>query len=198
MITSLEELEAIYGVPKPPSLVKVADRVTDEYRAYIEASPFVALATVGPEGLDCSPRGDEKQVVFIENERTLALPDRRGNDRIDSLKNIVRDPRVALMFMIPGHNNIIRVNGSASIHANPEILEKFTKYNQKPRSVIKIDIHEIYFQCARAPMRAGLWSGQKAPDLPSAGEILSAMSNGKVGGKQYDTDWPDRAKKSMW
>ncbi len=198
MIETIEQLEALYGQPGPPSLVKVADHVTAEYRKYIEAAPFCALAAVGPEGLDCTPRGDEGQVVFIENEKTLALPDRRGNNRIDSLRNVVRDPRVSLMFLIPGSNTVIRVNGSGHIHADAAVLEKYATHGKQPRSVLLITINELYFQCARAPMRAGLWSGTDAPDLPKPGQILAAMTENEVGGDKYDNEWLDRAKKSMW
>lgn len=198
MIKTIEQLEALYGQPGPPSLAKVADRVTPEYRKFIEAAPFCALATVGPEGLDCTPRGDEGQVVFVEDEKTLALPDRRGNNRIDSLRNVVRDPRVSLMFLIPGSNTVIRVNGSGQISADAEMLDKYATHGKQPRSVLVITINEIYFQCARAPMRAGLWNGAKAPDLPRPGQILAAMTANKVGGNKYDNEWLDRAKKSMW
>lgn len=198
MIETIEQLEALYGQPKAPSLVKVADRVTPEYRAYIEAAPFVALATVGPEGLDCSPRGDNGQVVFVEDDKTLSLPDWRGNDRIDSLRNIVRDPRVSLMFLVPRSTTIVRANGQGRISANPELLQRFAKSGKVPRTVLLISIDEIYFQCARAVMRAGLWNNTPAPDLPKAGEILAAMTNGHEGGTEYDKTWPERAAKTLW
>ena len=198
MIETIEQLEAIYGQPGDTSLVKVADRLTPEYLEYIKVSPFCALATVGPEGLDCTPRGDEDQVVFVEDVKTLALPDRRGNNRIDSLRNIVRDPRVSLMFLIPGSNTVIRVNGSAKISDDVDLLKKYAKQGKAPRTVILITINELYFQCARAPMRAGLWKGNPAPDLPSPGKILATMSDGKVGGKEYDDAWLERALNSMW
>lgn len=198
MIETIEQLEKLYGATAAASTTKVADHVTPEYRKYIEAAPFCALATVGPEGLDCTPRGDEGQVVFIEDEKTLALPDRRGNNRIDSLRNVVRDPRVSLMFLIPGSNTVIRVNGAGQVNADPEMLDKFATHGKPPRSVLVIAINEIYFQCARAPMRAGLWNGASAPDLPKPGQILAAMTANKVGGEKYDKEWLDRAQKTMW
>ena len=199
MIETVEQLEAHYGSPKAPSLVKVADRITPEYRAWIEAAPFCALATVGPEGLDASPRGDEGQVVFVEDEKTLALPDRRGNDRLDSLRNIVRDGRVSLMFLIPGSGTVIRVNGTAAITADPEMLAKYATHRKEPRSVILSTVAEVYFQCARAVMRAGLWSGEDLSEgLPKPGEILAAMSKGDIGGKDYDETWAERARKTLW
>ncbi len=199
MIDTLDQLREIYAdLPVPASTEKVTDRLTPEYFEYIKHSPFCALATVGPEGLDCSPRGDEGNVVFVEDEKTLALPDRRGNNRIDSLSNIIRDPRVSLMFLIPGSNTIIRVNGTGKISADPALLEKYTAHGKAPRTVTLITINEIYFQCARAPMRAGLWNGNPAPDLPKPGQILASMTDGEVGGKDYDDAWLDRALKSMW
>ena len=198
MIETIEELEALYGTPKPASQVKVADHLTAEYGAYIKASPFVALATVGPEGLDCTPRGDDGQVVFIENDKTLSLPDWRGNDRLDTLRNIVRDPRLSLMFLVPGSNTVVRVNGTGRISASPELLQRFAKSGKAPRTVLLISIDEIYFQCARAVMRADLWSGNPAPALPTAGEILASMTDGEVGGSEYDKTWPARAEKTLW
>ena len=198
VIDSLDALEALYGTPKAPSLVKVANGVTPEYRPWIEASRFCALTTVGPEGTDCSPRGDDGPVVRILDDRTLALPDRRGNDRIDTLRNIVRDPRCSLMFLIPSSPTVIRVNGTGRITVDPELLESFAVKGRAPRSVLLIEIDELYFQCARAVIRAGLWSGQDAPDLPTPGQILAAMTDGAVGGANYDAEWPARAAKTMW
>ncbi|MBL4805701.1 MAG: pyridoxamine 5'-phosphate oxidase family protein [Rhodobacteraceae bacterium] len=198
MIETIEQLEALYGTPKPPSLVKVVDHITAEYGAFIKLSPFVALSTVGPEGLDCSPRGDDGQVVFIEDDKTLVLPDRRGNDRIDSLRNIVRDPRVSLMFLVPGSSMVVRVNGTGRISAAPDLLQRYSKSGKDPRSVILITVQEIYFQCARAIMRADLWNGPVEANLPTAGEILSSITDGAVGGADYDKTWPERAAKTMW
>ncbi|MEM9104390.1 MAG: pyridoxamine 5'-phosphate oxidase family protein [Pseudomonadota bacterium] len=201
IVQTVEELEQIYGVPAAPSLVKVADRVTAPYRRMIEASPFLALATVGPEGLDCSPRGDLKGFVQIQDEKTLLLPDRRGNNRIDSLRNVVRDPRVALMFLIPGSGNALRVHGRAQISIDDGLLQNFAVKGKAPRSVLVIGVTEIYFQCARALVRSQLWNADHHVDpasLPTPGDILASMSDGEVGGKTYDAEWKDRAKKTMW
>lgn len=205
-ITSIEDLEALYGTAAPASLVKVSPVITAHYCALIEASPFCGLATVGPEGLDCSPRGDAPEnglsgLVRIEDETTLLIPDRRGNNRIDSLRNIVRDPRVALMFLIPGSGTTLRLNGTAHISADRDLLASFAVSGQAPRSVIVIKVTEIYFQCARAIVRADLWNPAKHADLtilPTPGEILAEQSSGEVGGKPYDQAWPQRAKESMW
>ena len=198
MIETIEQLEVLYGTPKNTTQVKVADYITPQYRAHIEAAPFVALATVGPEGLDCSPRGDEGQVMFIEDEHTLALPDRHGNNRIDSLRNIVRDPRVSLMFMVPGSGNVIRINGKAQISADAEVLERYVTHGKHPRTVLIVTVGEVYFQCSRAILPSGIWDGRAMPDLPTPGEILATMSAGQEGGEEYDRIWPERAQKGLW
>lgn len=200
-IKTIDQLEAIYGFPGETSTVKVADRLTPQYRALIEASPFVALATSGPEGLDCSPRGDDGCVVHIQDDTTLLLPDRRGNNRVDSLRNIVRDPRVGLLFLIPGSGSTMRVNGRATVSVDPALLESLVKEGKAPRSVIVIKTDEVYFQCARAIVRSALWNPERHVDLkalPTPGDILETMSNAQVGGAQYDQEWPERARKSMW
>jgi hypothetical protein len=200
-INSIEELEALYGEPVEASIVKVANRVTPHYGAYIEASPFVSLATCGPEGLDCTPRGDKPGFVRIHDEKTLMMPDRRGNNRIDSLRNIVRDPRVGLLFLIPGSGSTLRVNGTAQISADPDLLASFEMDGKAPRTVTVITVGEIYFQCARAIVRSELWNPENHVDpksLPSAGEILAAMTEDRVGGESYDKAWPKRAKASLW
>lgn len=200
-IESVEQLQELYGEPSEASLVKVTDRLTAPYRTMIEASPFAALATVGPEGLDCSPRGDRGSLVSIRDERTLLLPDRRGNNRIDSLVNIVRDPRVALMFVVPGSSSILRVNGTAFVSADPDLLGSLAVEGKAPRSVVVIAIAEVYFQCARAVMRADLWNPEHhagSGALPTAGAMLKAASRHDFDAETYDREWPERAKRSMW
>ncbi|MEK9707346.1 MAG: MSMEG_1061 family FMN-dependent PPOX-type flavoprotein, partial [Alphaproteobacteria bacterium] len=162
---------------------------------------FVALATSGPEGLDCSPRGDLAGFVRIHDARTVMMPDRKGNNRVDSLRNIVRDPRVALLFLLPGSGSTLRINGRAHLSVDPDLIESFAVDGQAPRSVIVIALDAIYFQCARAIVRSELWNPERhiAPGgLPTPGEILSDLSGGKVGGPDYDMAWPERAKASLW
>jgi len=195
------QLEAIYGRPVEAATVKEVNWITPHYRAYIEASPYAALATSGPEGLDCSPRGDRPGFVRVHDEKTLMLPDRRGNNRIDSLRNIVRDPRVALLFMIPGVGNTLRVNGRAHLSIAPDLLESFAVDEKAPRSVTVIEVDAVYFQCARALVRSELWNPARHVDprsLPSAGKILAALSDERVGGETYDREWPGRAAATMW
>lgn len=200
IITSVEELKAIYDGVSEASLAKVTKTLTTEYRQMIEASPFVAFSTVGPEGLDCSPRGDLGGAVRIQDDTTLFLPDWRGNNRIDSLINIVRDPRVALMFLVPGSNTAMRVNGRAVITVEPALLESFEMDGRHPRSVTVITINEVYFQCARALMRAELWNPEHFVDpksLPTPGTLLKA-AKADFDKETYDREWPERAAKTMW
>lgn len=200
-VDTVEALEAIYGQPGEAATVKVARRITPSYRLLIARSPFAALATSGPEGLDCSPRGDLPGFVRIHDETTLMMPDRRGNNRIDSLRNIVRDPRVALLFLIPGCGNTLRVNGRARISADPELLASFRIEGKTPRSVIVMKVDEIYFQCARAIVRSELWDPGRQVDpksLPTPGQILAEMSDNRIDGEDYDRAWPARARASMW
>jgi len=201
IVRTVTELEAVYGQPVAAATVKEVARITPHYRTYIEASPFVSLATSGPEGLDCSPRGDRPGFVRVHDEKTLMLPDRRGNNRIDSLRNIVRDPRVALLFLIPGVGNTLRVNGRAEISVDPVLLDSFAVGDKPPRSVTVITVDAVYFQCARALVRSELWNPARHRDpkeLPSAGQILAALSDDKVGGEPYDREWPERAAKTLW
>lgn len=200
IVKTVAELDALYGETSEASLIKVSDRLTAGYRKLIEASPIVALATCGPEGLDCSPRGDPGAVMTILDDNTLVLPDRRGNNRIDSLRNIVRDGRVALLFLIPGSNTTLRINGTAGISVDPDLLAGLAMEGKLPRSAIVITIGEIYFQCARALMRARIWDQDAWPDgseLPTPGSLMRELKQ-DFDSLTYDRDWPERAKNSMW
>ena len=198
-INSMDALEALYGTPSALAMDKVRKTITPAYRTWIEASRFCVLSTVGPDGTDGSPRGDDGPVVELQDEKTLLMPDWHGNNRVDSLRNIVRDPRVSLMFMVPGSTNVVRVNGKAHLTADAEMTGRFERKGAQPRSVIVIKIDEIYFQCSRAIMRSRLWtSGDESADLPSPGDMLKAMTDGEVGGAAYDAEWPERARESMW
>ena len=200
-ITTLAELEALYGQPSDAAIVKEVQRLTPEYRAFIAASPFVALATGGPEGLDCSPRGDRPGFVRVQDDQTVLLPDRRGNNRVDSLRNIVRDPRVGLLFLIPGSTNTLRLNGRARLRTDPELLANFVVEDKAPRSVIVLAVEAVYFQCARAIVRSELWNPARHIDresLPTPGEILAERSGNRIGGQDYDRAWAARAKATHW
>lgn len=197
VIADIAELEAIYGQPVPTSLVKVVDRMTPEYRAWIGAARFCILSSVGPEGTDATPRGDDGPVVAELDAKTLLLPDWAGNNRIDNLRNIVRDPRCSLMFLVPGSNNVVRANGTGRITADPDLRTRFAKAGKLPRTVLVFSIDEMYFQCAKALMRSDFW-GDPRPAVPTAGDFLKAATSGREGGAGYDADYPARAPGQFW
>ncbi len=200
-ITDVATLERLYGAPSEASIVKEVDHVHPVYRKLIEASPFAVLATCGPGGLDASPRGDGPGFVVVEDEKTLLLPDRRGNNRTDSLRNIIADPRVALLFLIPGIGETLRVNGRASISVDPALLRRFAVEGKEPRSVLVIAVETVYFQCSRAVLRADLWNPERhasRSSLPGTGAILAALSNARIGGESYDRALPERVKATLY
>jgi hypothetical protein len=201
LVTTMEQLETLYGEKNPNSVLKEIDHINAGYRTLIEAAPFVAVATSGPEGLDCSPKGDAPGFVHILDDKTLALPDRPGNNRIDGFRNIVRDPRVALLFLIPGCAETLRVNGRASISLEPKLMQSFAVNGKQPRCVLVVHIESIYFHCAKAIMRSKLWDEASKIDrksLPSTGTIIAELSSGKAGGEQYDRDMPERHKAMLY
>ncbi len=194
-------LEALYGTPSAGAIAKEIDYIHPHYRAMIEASPFMVLATSGTDGLDASPRGDPAGFVHVLDERTVAIPDRRGNNRADSLRNIIRDPRVALLFLIPGVGETLRINGRARISVAPDLLARFEFRGTLPRSVILVEADRVYFQCPKALVRSELWNPEKHLDrkaLPSTGTILADISEGKVGGEQYDREYPERLRTTIY
>ena len=200
-ITSLAALNALYAGVDERSIVKVTDHVHPLYRAWIEASPFAVLSTVGPEGVDASPRGDGPGFVVVEDPHTLLLPDRRGNNRVDTLRNIVRDPRVALLFLVPGLGETLRVNGTGTVLVEPALLDRFAVGGKPPRSVLSIRVQEVYFQCSRAVVRADLWNPAHhvaRGALPTAGAILAALSAERHGGEEYDRALPERVKATLY
>lgn len=197
-IADTAALEALYGQPGPAATRKVARQLTPAYRRWVEAARFCILSTVGPEGTDASPRGDDGPVVRVLDDGHLALPDWRGNDRIDSLRNVVRDLRVSLLFMVPGSGNVVRVNGEGRLTADAAFRESFARQGKLPRSVLVIRVGEVYFQCARAILRSRLWGPDASAGLPTAGEILASLTEGEVGGAAYDSEWPERAAGTMW
>jgi len=201
LITDESALEALYGTPSEPSLRKEVDHIPPVYRAFVEAAPFVALATAGPGGLDVSPRGDPPGFVVVSDEHTLLIPDRRGNNRIDSLRNLIHDPRLALLFLIPGVGETLRVNGRGAISVAPELLARFPAQNKLPRSVIIVSVDRVYFQCQKALVRSDLWNPAKhvpRSALPSAGMILAALTDGAVGGAIYDAAYPERLRQTIY
>ena len=198
-ITTLDDLHSHYGTPSTPALVKVTKHLTPSYRAFLDRSRFCVLTTVGPEGTDGSPRGDQGPVVTVLDPKTLALPDWKGNERIDSLRNIVRDDRVSLIFFVAGSNTALRVNGHARLTADPTRCQGFTRDGKHPRSVIVIAVAEVYPQCARALQRAELWTaGDQSTGLPSIGQMLEEASDATIDGQNYDRDRATRAHLGWW
>ena len=198
-ITSLDALHALYGTPGTPAVAKVSPQLTPAYRAFLDRARFCLLSTVGPEGTDGSPRGDEGPVVTVLDAQTVALPDWKGNERIDSLRNIVRDGRVSLYFLIPGSTASVRINGTARLTSDATLRARFDRNGVQPRSVIVIQISEVYSQCARAIQRSALWSsGDQSAGLPTPGQMLQDASNGVIDGATYDTERATRAHLGMW
>jgi len=201
-ITTTEQLERLYSdAPYGPAIVKETDRVTAQYKKLIEAAPFVVLATSGAEGLDCSPRGDPPGFVKVVDERTLLIPDRRGNNRIDSLRNLVRDPRIALLFLIPGVGETMRVIGRAKISTDPKLTEVFVINGKTPKCVLVVTVERAYFQCTKAIIRSKLWDPAQHVDrktLPTPGTILAELTDGKMGGPEHDRLAPERIKQTIY
>ena len=201
LITTMAQLESLYGDTMPPSIAKETDRITPAYRALIEAAPFFALASSGAGGLDCSPRGDPAGFVHVADEKTLLIPDRRGNNRIDTLRNIIHDPRLALLFMIPGCNETIRVMGRASISADPVLTQQFVMEGKMPRTVLVVTVESVFYQCAKAIVRSKLWDASRHVDrktLPTAGIILAELTGGRLGGAEHDRTAPERLKATIY
>lgn len=200
-ITTEAQLQEIYGAPVARSLAKEIEHISDHYRAFIEKAPFVVVASVGPEGLDCSPRGDPPGFVRVVDEKTVMIPDRRGNNRIDTLRNLVRDPRISLLFLIPGVGETLRINGRAEIRVDPELCASFAMDGKLPRSVLAVTVERIYFQCQKALVRSRLWNPEAQiprSDLPSTGTILQALSEDDFDGKTYDAGYPEHMKKTIY
>lgn len=198
-ITTLDDLHGYYGTPGTAAMAKVTPRLTPAYRKFLDRSRFCILTTVGPEGTDGSPRGDEGPVVTVIDAQTVALPDWKGNERIDSLRNIVADGRASLYFMVNGSTTSVRINGTAKLTADPTLRARFARDGRDPRTVIVVRISEIYSQCARALQRSALWtSGDQSAGLPTVGQMMEDASNGAIDGAAYDAERATRAHLGMW
>jgi PPOX class probable FMN-dependent enzyme len=201
LVTDAAALRTLYGEPSDGAIAKEVDHVHPHYRVMIEASPFMVMATSGPDGLDVSPRGDPPGFVVVEDDTTLLIPDRRGNNRTDSLGNLISDPRIALLFLIPGVGETLRVNGWAEISVDPDLLARFPAQGKLPRSVIVVHVERVYFQCPKALVRSDLWNPAKHIErrsLPSSGTILADITRGRVGGAEYDAAYPERLKATIY
>ena len=200
-VSTIEDLEALYGTPSPASLTKEIDYISDHYRQFIEAAPFVVMATTGPEGLDCSPRGDPPGFVRVHDRKTVMLPDRRGNNRLDSLRNLVHDPRISLLFLIPGIGETMRINGTAALVTDEALRESFTHRGAVPATVIVVTVARIYYQCSKALVRSRLWSDDAriARDtLPSSGQMQRALVGDDFDAEAYDRAYPARLERTLY
>ncbi len=203
-ISSISELESTYGAAVPGAQWKEIDHINDHYRQFIEKSPFLILATRGEKGIDCSPRGDPAGFVRIVNQRCIQIPDRRGNNRLDSLRNIVTNPEVGLIFMVPNVGETIRVSGKAEILIDKELCDSFSINNQSASSVLSITVEKAYFQCQKALVRSKLWQSSEHIDrseLPSTGSMVkefAAMQNIEFDAESYDENYPEHMKKTIY
>jgi len=175
-ISSETELRALHPPPKERTLRKQLDRVDRHCCRFIELSPFVVMATADAEGhMDATPRGGEPGFVRVADERTLLLPDRPGNNRLDSLSNLTEHPEIGLLFMIPGVDETLRVNGMVELRTDADLAEPFKVGRRAPAVVLRITVREAYLHCGKALMRSRLWSAEAQIDrseLPTLGEML--------------------------
>jgi PPOX class probable FMN-dependent enzyme len=201
MPITVEQLEEIYGKPHERALWKEIPFLNGDYRKFVEASPFIVLASVGADGTDCSPKGDAPGFVRILDDRTLAIPDRPGNNRIDNLRNIIADPRVSLLFIIPGIGETLRVNGTAVISVDAELLASFAVEGKNPKTVILVTIETVYFHCSKALVRSRLWDPSRHVEraqLPSPGAIHKNLSDGSFDKDAYDRELPERIRTTLY
>jgi PPOX class probable FMN-dependent enzyme len=197
-IESAAQLAALYGPVGEASRRKELPYLAPVYRQWIAAAPFAVLATCGPDGLDASPRGDAPGFVTVEDDTTLLLPERRGNNRVDSLRNLLADPRVAVLFLIPGVGETLRVNGRARISVASALLARFAVQGRPPQCVLVIHVESVFFQCARAIRRSCLWDAPAPAEVPTAGAMLAALTGGELGGESYDHALPQRQRDSLY
>jgi hypothetical protein len=201
IIRTVEELDALYDVPVPTSIIKEVDHITPLHREYVDASPFVLIASSGPGGLDCSPRGDPAGFVRVVDEHTLLIPDRRGNNRLDTIRNLVADPRIALLFLIPGVGMTLRVNGTAVISTDAELRESFRFQGKVPTTVIVVTTQSVYTQCPKALIRSSLWDPslfRDASELPTSGQIMELITSGEFDGAAHDAAYPQRVRETIY
>jgi uncharacterized protein len=201
VISDVMQLDAIYGNPHERALWKEIDHLNDDYCAFVRASPFVILASVGSDGTDCSPKGDPAGFVSILDRRTLVIPDRPGNNRIDNLRNIVADPRVSLLFLIPGVGDSLRVNGTAQVSVDPQLLASFEINGKLPRTLIVVTVQAAYFHCSKALVRSDLWNPAmhvRRDSLPSAGQMHRRLSGGTFDDATYDRELPARTLSGLY
>lgn len=198
-ITDEAQLRALYGEPSPVAIAKVTDRIEATARAFIAASPFCILSTVGSRGVHATPRGDAPGFVTVEEDGSLLLPDRRGNNRLDALRDIIEDPRVSVIFFVPGASEVLRVHGTARISTDPSLCARFPEHGKEPRTVLVITVRELFMQCAKSIMRSGLWDGRPRPEgLPTMGQLIAAHSRAGIDPAEYDRAAPARLRETLY
>lgn len=201
LLTSADQFEALYAAPSERAILKQIDRLDEHCRSFMAASPFLMLATAGRDGVDCSPRGDRPGFVEAADDKTLLIPDRRGNNRIDSLRNLIDNPQIGLLFLVPGVNETLRINGEARISSDPALCARFETSGALPRTVVIVTVSEVFMQCPRALVRSELWNpGRhlKRSELPSFGTILAAHTGGAVEAASYDADHDATLKETLY
>lgn len=181
-VTSVDGLAALYAAPLERIVKFKLDHVNAAGRAFIAASPFLIIATGSQLGLDCSPKGDQPGFVeVVDDGKTLLIPDRRGNNKIDSLKNLVEDPRIALIFFVPGANETVRVNGRARISADANLKRRFTVNGKEPATVMVVTVDEAFHHCPKALVRSDFWnagSTSRPKGVPTMGDFAAAHHPG--------------------
>lgn len=203
VIETAEELRSLYGEPSERAVKKSLRRLDRHCRRFIGLSPFVVLASAGADGrVDCSPRGDPPGFVAVLDERTVLLPDRRGNNRADSLTNVVENPHVGLLFLIPGVDETLRLNGRARLITDPARLEPLAVNGRAPRSGLLVEVDEVFLQCTKALVRSRLWAEESRVDrkaaLPSFGQMLADHIGEGDDGEAVDRELRARARKTLY
>jgi PPOX class probable FMN-dependent enzyme len=200
-VTAVDELATLYARPSERVLKKEIDHVDAMGRAFIAASPFLVLATASSQGLDCSPKGDKPGFVQVEDDgRKLLIPDRRGNNRIDSLKNLMEDPRIGLIFLVPGANETYRVNGGARVSVDPTLKRRFAVDGREPTTVIVVAVEQAFQHCPKALVRSTLWkagSGERPKGVPTLGDFAAARAPG-TDGSAYDAEYAHRMPSELY
>jgi hypothetical protein len=199
-VTSEARLREIYDQPLEGPLKKVAYRMEATARAWIAASPFCILSTVGSRGVHATPRGDAPGFVAVEPDGSLIIPDRRGNNRLDALRDILEDNRVSVIFFVPGASEVLRVHGTARITADPALTSRFVERGKTPATVLVVTVTELFMQCAKSIMRSRLWDGKPRPEgLPTMGQLVAShRGDGQVDATAYDLEAPERLARTMY
>jgi hypothetical protein len=197
-VTSLAALEALYPAPSELVRQKAGNRIGPETAAFLAASPFCLLGTNGPEGLHVTPRGDAPGFVRIADERTLILPDRRGNNRLDALRDILHDPRVALLFLVPGAAETLRIHGTARITTDPALRAAHAADGKEPATLLVIAVESLFMQCGKALIRSRLWEGRPKAAVPSLGRLVAEHTAGRADGAALDARMPANYRETLY